>query len=388
MNRIAVVQRALAGAGEAHAKWKFDLIALRFELRTLLSKAEQEFGPASAQEVQAELTVDAAKEAKIQSLLEKFRNEQAHAASFALADAYVSASVRLRKAEEGLMAHDVPRYYKTYSQPNNVDGYNAGLLLRVLRPSASSGETLAVHVPGAGDKSFMLPEGKPMMYAFLPFMKATRNPLYHLRGSATLTLDAGGTQRKLKRSIDLQRELLNDWSIVGPFSRGKAPELGEQPVTAAMLGNSYIGKDGKRVSWTTWRDAPRHRSKGLDYLQNMMPWIDLYTIYPKDHAEAVAVTWVDAPRAVRVSLRVRHDASIAVWVNGDKVMDVTGPKGVTDLTDPPPGARVVSLKKGWNQIAVRTDDETKDWGFALRLGLPPGMICAQSDKPPAGLKAN
>lgn len=382
VNRIAIVRRALAGAGEAHAEWKFDLIALRFDLRTLLSKAEQEFGPASSVEVQTELSADDRKLAKIQLLLAKYRNEQARAAAFALADAYMNASVRLRKAEAGLMARDVPRYYRTYGKPNDIVGYKAGLVLRVLRPSAAGEGELAVNVPGAADKSFTLPQGKLAMYLFMPLMKATQHPLYHLLGTATLTFNADGSSHELKRGIDLRHDLLDEWSILGPFSKGQAPEIGGHPVTSAMLRNSYTGKGDKRLSWTTWRSAPRLESRGLDYLHSMMRWIDLYSIYPEDDAEALAVTWVNAPKAMRVNLRVRHDAGIAVWVNEHQVMDSLGAEGVTDLTDPPPETAEVSLKKGWNQISVRTDDARKNWGFSLRLGLPPGMICAQSDTPP------
>jgi len=57
-------------------------------------------------------------------------------------------------------------------------------------------------------------------------------------------------------------------------------------------------------------------------------------------------------------------------------------KGVTDLTDPAPDATEVRLHRGWNRVVVRTEDTTGNWGFSLRLGLPPGIVCAQSDRPP------
>jgi len=60
------------------------------------------------------------------------------------------------------------------------------------------------------------------------------------------------------------------------------------------------------------RSAARHQSKSRDYLQRIKRWIDVYTNYPDQNAEAVAATWVDAPRALTADLRVRHDAGIAV----------------------------------------------------------------------------
>ncbi len=384
LNRIADVQRALAGAGEVRAEWKYELIALRFKLRTLLSKAEQEFGPASQQQIQTSLTSAEGKQAQVALELEEYRNEPARAAAFALSDAYVSASVRLRKAGEGLMTRDVPRYHKPYGQPSDIEGYNTGLLVRVLRPSGESGDLLTVDVPGLADKSFSLPEGKQSIYAFLPLMKAAQDPLYDLSGTATLTMGAGGAHRVLTRGIDVRHELLDAWNIAGPFAKGQAPEIGGQTVTTAMLRNTYAGKDGKRVSWVTWLAATSKQTyaKGGDYLQMRKRWIDLYTIFPEDDASALAVTWVDAPKAVTAKLSARHNAGIAVWVNQTAVMESAGVKGITNVQDPPLDVAEVHLQKGWNQIVVRTQDDKQDWGFGLRLELPPGVICAQSAEPP------
>ncbi len=390
INRIAVVRRALAGAGEMSTGWKFALQAEKFHLQTLLSRAEQEFGPASIVQVQAGLQSAAKEQEKIQSQLEEYKDEQARAAAFTLAGAYVSASVRLRKAGAGLMVRDVPRYRATYGRVNDISGYSTGLLLRVLTPPAAGGASLAVNFPGFAGQSFNLPKGRQAAFLFLPFMKATGHPIYDLSGTATLTLSASSSQRVLKRDIDLRSELLDQWSIAGPFAQGAVPAIGAQPVTAATLRQSYPGKDGKPVSWKSWQAATRalYYSQGSDYLQMMKPWIDLYTIYPAEDAAALAVTWVEAPQAANVMLRVRHNAGIAVWFNQHEVMESEKAQGVTDLTDPPPDVVEVNLKKGWNEIAVRTDDVKTDWGFSLRLALPPGMVCAQSAEPPAEVGPN
>ncbi|HTV81656.1 MAG TPA: TIM-barrel domain-containing protein [Acidobacteriaceae bacterium] len=385
VNQIAVVERALAGAGEVRAGWKFALQAELFHLQTLLSRAEQEFGPASSQEVQAGLQSAEKEQSTIQSGLQEYTNMQARAAAFALADAWVNASVRLRKVDEGLVAEDVPRYHEPYDRPTDISGYNTGLLLRVLTPSDATRASLDVQVPGLGDKHFTLPQGRRLSWAYLPFMKATQHPIYHLRGTATLSMTAINSQRVLIRDIDLRSELLDEWNLLGPFAQGNAPEIGKVPVTAATLRQSYTGRNGKPLSWETWQAATRDQDyeRGNDYLQTMKPWIDLYTIYPTDHASAVAVTWVEAPTAVSAKLRVRHNAGIAVWVNQHAVMDSEVAKGITDLRDPPPDETNVDLKEGWNEIAIRTDDGSRDWGFSLRLALPAGVICAESDMPPA-----
>jgi hypothetical protein len=385
VNQLAVVQRALAGAGQTHSMWQYGLIALRFRLQTLLSRAEQEFGSASADEIESGLEADRDTQAKIESQLEEYRNAQAQAAAFSLSDAYVSASVRFRKDGEGLMVRDVPRYRKPFGQPNDIEGYNAGLLVRVLRPSGASGESLAVHVAGLADKSFELPGGGRRVYAFLPLMKATEHPLYHLQGKAKLTLAEGGSQRVLIRGIDLKHELLEEWSFAGPFAKGQEPKIGGEMITAVTLHKTYSGKSGKTVSWVTWRAATANENyeRGADYLEMMKRWISVSTIYPQHDASAVAVTWVNAPEDVTAKLSARHSAGLAVWLNHAEVMESSMAEGVADVQDPSPAETTVHLRKGWNQIVVETDEGKKAWGFGLRLVLPPGVVCAQSDKPPA-----
>lgn len=385
IDRIAVVQRALAGAGEIRAGWKFALQAELLHLQTLLSNAEQEFGPASLQSVQAGMVSADEEQSAIRSELQKYTSEQARAAAFALADASLSASVRLRKTDEGLMAQDVPRDHNPYDTPTDISGYRAGLLVRVLTPSSAAEASLDLKVSGLAEKRFALPRDRRISWAWLPFMQATQHPLYHLRGTATLSLAAGNSPQGLTRDIDLRSELLDQWNLLGPFTKGNAPEIGRVPVTAATLRQSYTGENGKPLSWQTWQAATRDQDyeRGNDFLQTMQPWIDLYTIYPADNAAAIAVTWVEAPSAISAKLRVRHNEGIAVWVNQHKVMSSEEAKGVTDLTGPPPDVTTVNLRAGWNEIAVRTDDMDKDWGFSLRLALPPGAICAQSDTPPA-----
>ena len=385
INQIAIVHRALAGAGELRTGWKFALQAELLHLQTLLSRAEQEFGPANSQEIQAGLLSAEEEQSAIESQLQDYPNEQAPAASFALAGADINVSVRLRKATEGLMAEDKPRDHNPYDTPTDITGYNTGLLIRVLTPSEATGAALDIQIPGLDQKRFTLPDDRRASWAYLPFMQATQHPLYHLRGSATLSFTANNSQRVLTRSVDVTNELLDQWNLLGPFARGSAPEIGKVPVTAATLHKSYTGQNGKSVSWQTWQAATRDQDyeRGNDYLQTMKPWIDLYTIYPSDNAAAVAVTWVDAPRAISTKLSVRHNAGIAVWVNQHDVMNAEGAKGITDLTDPPSDVTTVDLQKGWNEIAIRTEDVKDDWGFSLRLALPPGVICAQSDVPPA-----
>jgi hypothetical protein len=384
VNRVASVQRALMGAGEVQAEWKFDLIALRFQLRTLLSAAEQESGPTSANEVKGRLKAAEEEQSKIELLLASYRNDQSQAAAFALSDAYLSVSVRLRKADKGLIENDVPRYYKFFGLPNDVAGYHAGVLISSLSPLSANGKMLTVSFPGLLNADFKLPQAREHVYAFLPLMKATEHPLYHLRGKATLAMSGGNSQRALSRTIDLKRELLDEWSIAGPFAKGLVPNIGGQTITASTLHHTYKGIDGKSVAWVTWQAAIANKldAASANYLKRMKRWVNLSTIYPEHDSWAIAATWIDAPKAMTAGLSARHNAGITVWLNDKTVMELTVAGGVLDLQDPSQDRTLVHLQKGWNQIVVRTNDEHNGWGFGLRLQLPPNVVCAQSHKPP------
>lgn len=216
VNRIAVSRRALAGAGQVLAGWKFQLNKLLFHLQTLRSQAAQVFGPASSAEVVAGLKAADAELAQVRTRVAQYKNEQARAAGFALANAFLSATVKLRKSEAGIMTHDVPRYGGTLGRPYDIAGYKTGLLLHALMPSAESVGTLTVNVPGLAQRKFTLPEGDLSVFAFLPFMDATRHPLYHFGGTTTLEIHSRESQCSLSRGVDVQRQLLDQWSIVGP----------------------------------------------------------------------------------------------------------------------------------------------------------------------------
>ena len=383
VNRLAVTHRALAGAGQALAEWKFQVNRLLLHLQTLRSRAAQEFGATSSAEVLAGLKAADTELAQVQTTVSQYQNEQSQAAGFALANAFLSARVKLRKANVGILLHDEPLFRKIYNEPNNIVGYNDGILLQALLPAAQGGDTLAVNVPDLAQRDFALPEGKHSVFVFLPIMDATRHPLYHLRGTATLEIHSGGSPRSLSRSIDVQRRLLVAWSMAGPFALGQAPKLGDTLITPATLHESYEGKGGKAIKWVRLSNKSyTGYLGGRHYLAALKRWIDLYTIYHDDHASAaIGVTWVKASSPLTCNVSVRHDGGIVLWINRQQIINSPGTQGISNLSDPPPEVVKIPLRKGWNQVVVKTDHGAKDWGFSVRLHLPPGVVCEQSAEP-------
>ncbi len=385
VNRLSVTTPALAAAGTVLAMWKFQLKTLLFQLQTLRSKAAQELGPVSASEVLAGLRSADAETAKVQAQISQDPSEQARAAGFVLAHAFLRAEVKLRKAEEGFLRGPEPRYHKPFEWPNDISGYNAGLLLRALVPEAHTGDTLGVNVPGLARRRFALTGDQQSFYAFLPFINANRYPLYHFRGTLTLALDSRGAVRSLRRSLDVQQRLLDQWSSVGPFPLGQAPDLGGTLITAATLHKSYEGKDGKTVSWVSVQTATGHLKypRGRRYLRRLKRWIDLSILYPDHDASAVAATWVKASKPLIAKVSVRNADGIEVWINRTQIFNSPHAAGAATPSGPPPVAVKVPLHQGWNQVVVRTSHATNDWGFSVRFALPAGVVCEQSSTPPA-----
>lgn len=384
LNRIALTRRARAGAGQTQASWKYSLNWLLLNLQTLLAEASQS-SPEPLTQLQTQFQQDENNLIQIQSALQSFKRRQARAAAFALSNDYLDASVRLRKEAAGVFAQDTPRDRKPFNAPNDLSGYRTGLLIHALLTASSPEDRLAIHIPGLAYQGFELPQGGNSFYAFLPFAESVDHPIYHLRGTIDLASVSNGKPIQLSRSVSIDHSLLDQWNLVGPFPQGQAPALGSTSITSATLRRTYPGVGGKTVRWQSWRaaTASEQYERAADYLGMRKRWIDLHTIYPASHSSALAVTWIRAPKAVAATMSVRHDSAIAVWINRQKALDSSQSVGVIDIGHPSPERITVHLKQGWNQILVNTSAGLKDWGFAVRVHLPFGVACAQSDEPPA-----
>lgn len=388
MNRLAMIHHALAGAGEIRARWKFQLDALLLHLQTLRSQAAQEFGPVSSSTILAGLNASDTELADIRADIQHYRNQQAQASAFALTNIFIGAAVKLRRAGAGILMHDIPRYYKRFQAVNNVQGYNTGLMLHTLTPAGSGDATLAVNMPALAQRDFVLHANSRSVFIFLPFMAAGEYPLYHFIGTATLQWHAGASDVSVSRSIDVQHQLLTRWNILGPFSIGHAPFQGDAAITHAMLGKMYIGKDGKPIRWQAWPAVVSDRGYAniTQHLHSLKWWIDLREVYPEANAAALAVTWIKAPSPITCQISVRHNNAMTLWINQNQIIHSPIARGIIDLSAPPPDIKQIQLRKGWNQVVAQVSQHSGDWGFSVRLALPPGVVCEQAAGPPKAVK--
>ena len=388
INRIALVHRALAGAGELRVGWKFTLDRVLFDLQTLRSVTAQVFGPASATSVNAGLAKADATLAQVQANLMQHHSVQARAAKFALSNMFLRAAIKLRDAGAGVLAHNQHRYYaeysvyrrpgtRTYSGLTSIAHDQTGLMLQALIPASGGNGTLSVDVQGLAKRDFTLSNHGQANFVFLPIAPAIEYPLYYLRGKATLRIGTGNARVSASRRIHLSRQTLNQWSMVGPFAMGKAPELTGTRITPTILHKSFTGLNGQRVSWNsrTW-ESVRTRS-----WYSRKRWINVHQLYPIDEttkAAAIAVTWIKAYAAIQCQFNVRDNGGIALWINGQRVLNA--PQG-RDMAAPPFHIQV-HLKEGWNEVMVQTYKVIWGWGFAVRPQVPAGIIFTQANHPP------
>jgi alpha-glucosidase len=373
LNRLAMVHRALAGAGQFRAGWKFKLDRVLFHLQVLRSVAAQEFGVAGPVDVRTGLRAADNDMEQIQASLSQHRSQQSQAAACALSNCFLSAAVKLRDATKGVLEKNVRRYYRSYSGVNNVKKYRVGLMLHSLIPAAAGQRNINVDVPGLVQRQFVLPKGKVSAFVFTPILAATEHPLYNFCGKATLAAGLGHTQIAISRSIRMQRELLDRWAVVGPFPLDKAPSLGGIRITPVVLSSSYKGKGNKTVAWESAAQAVRHVTQ-----YGRKRWINVHRLYPQNNASAIAVTWIKAPVPLTCQIDVRHDDGIKLWVHERRIIKTIGSHAMSD----PPAVARVHLHAGWNQFVVQADQLKWAWGFSIRLRIPQGIVLSQSAQPP------
>jgi hypothetical protein len=148
---------------------------------------------------------------------------------------------------------------------------------------------------------------------------------------------------------------LHDWQLLGPFrdSAGGGHATAHPPEKEKVnLTREYDGAQG-RIRWRL-----HHTDKDL---------IDLARFFNyREPASAYAVCWVYTERHRPVVLSVGSDDGIKVWINRKLVLD--HPIARQAL----PGQDLVNtdLAAGWNELLLKIDNISAEWGFYCELRDP------------------
>ena len=177
-----------------------------------------------------------------------------------------------------------------------------------------------------------------------------------------------------KSSIFLtQKHFVTHWLVLGPFQFGEADFGGDQQQAAAdkefMPDEAALDGTQPAPKGTTWQEK--------DFRGDFQAGrIDLDGLYgTPDHAAAYAVAWLDCPEAIPdACLLVGSDDYITVWLNGKLVHAYKEKRRASEWDQDK--VEGLSLRKGWNRVAVKCVDVVFDWEFYLRFADKEGRPIA------------
>ncbi len=168
-------------------------------------------------------------------------------------------------------------------------------------------------------------------------------------------------ESKLPRSVryefrrkfgSAEASFIRTWRVLGPFPSpgGSGHAKAFPPETEPVALDRDYEVVGGRARWRF------HSSDG-----NL---IDLERLFkPNEHVVAYAVCWVRAPKAMQVSFEAGSDDGMKLWLNRKLLLDRAEPRPAEPRQDTAPA----ELKAGWNEVLVKVDQTTRQWGFYLEL---------------------
>lgn len=164
-----------------------------------------------------------------------------------------------------------------------------------------------------------------------------------------------GLARMEALKLAKEKKLIKNWYFLGPFEnldmKGLEKEYG--PEKRIDLVKTYEGINGKKIEWF------------MPFSYDDSGYVDLNTLFEdNDTVTAFALTYAYSEEAHSSQFRVGADDPISIWLNGKlifKKKEVLRPAQFDrDTID-------VTLKKGWNEILIKTAEAFGRWGFYFRI---------------------
>ena len=142
------------------------------------------------------------------------------------------------------------------------------------------------------------------------------------------------------------------WQVIGPFANrdskgyGKAYLPEGEPV---HLDRKHAGIGGELA----WRP---HKSP--------TDFVDFTKLFkPSEHVVAYAACWVYSSRSQSAVFEFGSDDGFKLWLNGKLVASKLAPRPAAPGQDVLP----VTLSRGWNEVLVKVENGTSEWGLYLEI---------------------
>lgn len=140
------------------------------------------------------------------------------------------------------------------------------------------------------------------------------------------------------------------WRILGPFERGKQPELAHVELD---LSARWPGLAGAEIGWTEHVAEPKDG------------FVDLVKLLSgKANVSAYALAEIASPNECEVGMAVGSDDGITVWVNGEQVHDSPGDRAWSADQD---RFRVRLAASDRNLVLLRIVNNTGGWSFNAKI---------------------
>lgn len=196
-------------------------------------------------------------------------------------------------------------------------------------------------------------------------------------GKCTITAECPECRQVAEIPVTVGTEELRDgwlrhWLITGPYAdadhTGIDTPLLEEATQAPSHGDSAKG--------CTWQSVSA--AKDTDYI-NLCDYLT-----PNINVVAYGHVYLYAPALTLCTLVFGSDDGIRIWLNGSVIFSLR----IHRSAGPNQNTQPIVLRKGWNRLLVKNDQETGEWGFFMRLtsqdGKPLTGIKYQLDKPVEG----
>lgn len=188
-----------------------------------------------------------------------------------------------------------------------------------------------------------------------------------------------GTSGKTGAGIDAfvltpKREYVPEWYLIGPFPNPRLSDYQRfgldsaySPEKSTALDKTHVGIDGQRLKWFKVSDGKGGYDMGLWQYFDPYEFIIIY-----------AHTYIYSPEEQSVKMFIGSDDGSKVFLNDQMIyrfLDVR-------IAAPDQDEVEVTLKKGWNKLLVKAENNFGGFAFYLRFSDPLNNLHYSADKKP------
>lgn len=145
--------------------------------------------------------------------------------------------------------------------------------------------------------------------------------------------------------------VVENWAILGPFDNNKnkpfSKTYGPEKSLKYDRKKTFKGLKGKEIKWSPWRKGTKCPVDEEQRIDKSVFF--LYSVYK-------------SPKAEKLNAIFTSDDGAEIWVNKKKVFEFHDPRGRNFID---PDFFEANLVKGKNEILIKLENRTSNWGFKL-----------------------